>query len=114
MLVPQLLNPIWQWVFESAQIAGLYHAEFAPVCTWTPPRRVMVDISREVPAINDAVRAGIMTLSEAIREQGYNPDDFLNEYAEDMKKLDSLGLVLSSDCRKDAERKASTYDNQQA
>lgn len=91
-------------------LAGLYRADVAPVCTWTPPRRVMVDIAREVPAILTAIRAGLMTPSEAVREQGYNPDDFYKEYAENLKRLDKLGIILESDCRHDANRKAGSQD----
>ena len=45
------------------------------------------------------VRAGIMTLAEAIRERGYDPDEFLAEYATFSKKLDDLKIVLDSDPR---------------
>jgi len=110
LFIPQFLNPVWQWFFESSLIAGLYRAEFAPICTWTPPRRVMVDIARESEAILTMIRAGLITPSEAVREQGYNPDDFWLEYSEDLKKLDNLGIILESDCRKDAERKSSVND----
>lgn len=113
LVIPQFLNRIWQWVFESSTIAGLYRSEFAPVCNWTPPRRVMVDIAREVPAILTMVRTGLVTPSEAVREQGYNPDDFWKEYAEDLKKLDELGIILESDCRKDVVRKGSGNNQKQ-
>jgi capsid protein len=65
----------------------------------------MVDISREVPAILSMIRTGLITPSEAVREQGYNPDSFWEEYAADLQKLDGLGIMLESDCRKDSMRK---------
>jgi lambda family phage portal protein len=108
LLVPQMLDRVWQWVFESSVIAGLYRGEVAPICRWTPPRRVMVDIAREIPAILLMIRAGLMTPSDAVREQGFNPADFWAEYAEDLAKLDELGIVLEADCRQDANRKASS------
>ena len=67
---------------------------------WTPPARVMVDPIRELPPIIDAVRAGLMSLSEALREQGYNPETVLREIASDNALLDELGLVLDTDPRK--------------
>ena len=112
IIIPQFLNRVSEWVFESVVIAGLYKGDTAPRVEWTPPRRVAVDIAREMPAISTMVRNGLITLSEAIREQGYNPDTFLREYANDLKKLDELGIVLESDCRKDAQRKTIT-DNQE-
>jgi len=106
LIVPQFLGRVWQWFFESSMLAGLYRADFAPVCNWTPPRRVMIDIAREVPAILSMIRTGLITPSEAVREQGFNPDDFWKEYSDDLKKLDELGIVLEADCRKDSQRKS--------
>ena len=60
----------------------------------------MVDPIRELPPIIDAVRAGLMSLSEALREQGYNPETVLREIASDNALLDELGLVLDTDPRK--------------
>lgn len=113
MLVPQLLNRVWQWFFEASVIAGLYRADVAPPVEWTPPRRVMVDIAREIPAILAMIRTGLITPSEAVREQGYNPETFWAEYAADLAKLDELGIVLESDCRKDSERKSSNQNQTQ-
>lgn len=72
-----------------------------------------MDIAREMPAILTMVRAGLLTPSEAVREQGYNPDDFYKEYSEDLKRLDELGIILESDCRKDSIRKGSQGNQDQ-
>jgi hypothetical protein len=40
-----------------------------------------------------------MTLSEAIRERGYDPAQLFAEMASDNKELDRLGLILDSDGR---------------
>lgn len=116
LLVPQLLNRVCQWFFESSLLVGSYRAEVAPHVEFTPPRRISVDIAREMPAILTMIRAGLITPSEAVREQGYNPKDFWKEYAEDLIKLDELGIVLESDCRKDSVRKTSqvSQNDQQA
>lgn len=103
--IPQFLDKVWLWSFEAMTLVGLYSADTVPHVEWTPPRRVMVDIAREVPAITQMIRAGLITPSEAIREQGYNPPDFFQEYANDLKTLDELGIVLESDTRKDSDRK---------
>lgn len=113
MLVPQLLDRVWVWFFEASVIAGLYRADVAPPVEWTPPRRVMVDIAREIPAILAMIRTGLITPSEAVREQGRNPDTFWAEYAADLAKLDELGIVLESDCRKDSERKSNNQNQTQ-
>lgn len=99
MLIPQFLNPLAQWFDEAA---GLLGNPTQPLPEWTPPARVMVDPTREIPAIQAAIRCGILTLPEAIRQQGYDPDTLINEQAAFLKKLDALGIQLDSDPRQSA------------
>jgi capsid protein len=40
-----------------------------------------------------------MSLSEALRERGYDPETVLNEIADDNALLDKLGIILDSDPR---------------
>ena len=96
MMIPQLLNPLAQWFDEAA---GLIGNASQPLPEWTPPARVMVDPTREIPAIQAAIRCGILTLPEAIRQQGYDPDTLINEQAAFLAKLDALGIKLDSDPR---------------
>lgn len=97
MLVPQMLNPIWNWFAVQGGIAGVRMEGIAP--QWTPPRRELIDPAKEIEAIKKAVRSGFMSLSEAIREFGYEPVEVMEELAEDNKILDKLGLKLDSDPR---------------
>jgi lambda family phage portal protein len=98
LLVPQLCAPVWQWFLEAAEFSGVaVHGLWA---TWTSPRREMIDPTREVPAAEKAIRAGLTTLSETLRQQGYDPEDMLLERQRDDRWLDELGLVLDSDPRK--------------
>lgn len=98
MLVPRLCVPVWRWFREAAYLEG--YSSLDSTATWTPPRREMIDPSREIPAIRNAIRSGIKTLSEAIREQGNDPEALLLEWKKDADMLDKLGLVLDSDPRK--------------
>lgn len=98
LLIPQMLDPIWAWFVEGASLVGM---NFSGVkAEWTPPRREMIDPKSEITAIKDSIRSGLMTLSEAQRMFGYDPVKLLTEYAEDLKSLDSLGIVLDVDARK--------------
>jgi lambda family phage portal protein len=97
MLVPQMLNPIWRWFAAQADINGLRTDGIVPC--WTPPRRELIDPSKEIEATKKAVRSGFMSLSEAIREFGYEPEEVLQEIAEDARLIDQLGLKLDSDPR---------------
>jgi lambda family phage portal protein len=99
MLIPQFCVPVWNWMIDTIMMAGhVAVVDAAP--TWTPPPLPMLDPGKESEATKQAVRMGQMTLSEAIREQGNDPEQHLREYADDMKRLDDLGIVLDSDPRK--------------
>ena len=56
----------------------------------------MKDIQAEILS----VRAGMMTLKEAIARQGYDPSQTLAEISETFKELDQLGITLDTDARK--------------
>ena len=96
MLIPQFCDPVWAWAMQAAAIMG---AGDVPAVGWTAPPLPMIDPSNEGLAYQRNIRTGIMTLSEAIRERGYDPDEFLAEYKADNERLDKLGIVLDSDAR---------------
>jgi lambda family phage portal protein len=93
--IPGMLSPVCRWHDELAQMAGLLRG---PV-QWshTPPRREMIDPTREIPALISAVRAGIMSLSEVQRAFGYVPEEVIKELANDMGRAKLAGLTLSTD-----------------
>ena len=101
MLVPQLCDPVWTWAMQAASIVDrAVPAEPAIAVEWTAPAMPMIEPDKEGLAYARNIRAGIMTLSEAIRERGYDPERMLDEIAKDNALLDRLGLVLDSDARK--------------
>lgn len=102
LMLGQFLNPAFDWWRQSAELIGL-DTNRARIF-WTPPRREMVDPSKEVTGIREQVRAGIMTQSEAIRNNGYDPEKFFEEMATDNATLDRLKLVLDTDPRNDPKR----------
>jgi capsid protein len=60
----------------------------------------MVNPDVEIRANMQAVRSGQKSLSEVIRESGYDPEEVLNEIRDDFERADKLGLVLDCDPRK--------------
>lgn len=97
LLIPQFCDPVWAWAMEAAQIMGL---DDPPRVQWTAPPIPMIEPDKEGLAYQRNIRTGIQTLSEAIRERGYDPDALLAEIAADNAKLDALKLVLDSDPRR--------------
>lgn len=94
MLVPQLCMPVWSWAMEAA---SLRTGVDQPI--WTPPPAGMIDPDKEGLALMRQVRAGMMTFSEMVREQGGDPEEHFDEYATDLARLDKLGIKLDSDVR---------------
>jgi lambda family phage portal protein len=98
MMIPQFCETAWDWFVEAATLAG--RKTKGASASWTPPRREMIDPTKEIPAIRDAVRVGLTSISESIRENGSDAEAVLQQIADDNKMIDSLGLVLDSDGRK--------------
>jgi lambda family phage portal protein len=100
MLIPGLCEPVWRWFVEAAQLAGMIRYDRQPQkAGWTPPKREMIDPTKETEADKEAVRSGFKTLSEVIREQGNDPDAHFTELNADNEKIDKYRLKLDSDPR---------------
>ena len=99
LLVPGLCQPVWRRFVLAAQAAGkLPDGEIG--VDWTAPRFEAVDPMKDIQADILAVRAGVMTLKEAIARQGYEPAQVLAEIAAINTELDALGITLDTDPRR--------------
>lgn len=98
MFVPQALDKIGRWFLDAAELAG--HDVKGVRIEWVPPRRELVDPTKEVPALTKSVRSGFTSRQQVIRELGYDPLVVSAEIAEDNELADELGLVLDSDARR--------------
>ena len=99
VLIPGLCNPVWRRFAAVAQATGkLPPGDFG--VEWTAPRFEAVDPLKDAKADIMSVRAGFMTLKEAIARNGYDPSDVLAEISETNARLDELELVLDSDPRR--------------
>lgn len=102
----------WQWNLMIPQFCEPVFAKFKKFCalkgistegievSWNPPAKSMIDPQTEISAAKDALRSGLMTLPQALREFGFDPEKHLEEIASANKKLDELGIILDSDPRK--------------
>ncbi|VUD48462.1 hypothetical protein TDB9533_01238 [Thalassocella blandensis] len=98
ILIPQQLKKVEQWWIEAALFVG--HDIEGVTFDWTPPKKDILDLKNELPAIISEVRAGMNSLQGALRERGYDVETVLREISEDLKMMDELGLVLDIDPRK--------------
>lgn len=98
MLVPLLCQGVWRWAMDAAEMAGLLPN--AAGADWTAPPMPMIEPEKEGLAIQRLIRTGAKTPSEMVREQGGDPMSHWAEYANDLKVLDGLGIILDSDPRR--------------
>lgn len=99
LIVPGLCQPAWVRFIELAQAAGKL-PEVEITSEWTAPRFEAVDPLKDIQADILAVRAGVMTLKEAIARQGYDPAQVLAEIATTNAELDAAGITLDTDPRR--------------
>lgn len=97
LIIPRFCDVVWDWFMEAAEISG----KIKQYCKaeWTAPRREMIDPVKEINGINLAIRSGLITWQEAVRAQGFDPDEVANEMKEDYKTFDDNGLILDIDGR---------------
>lgn len=99
IIIPMLLEPIWDWFCEAAYLAGKISQRYVPV-EWSPPRFPSADEAKDIRARVDAMRAGLLNPLNAIAETGYTPDEVIAGYVEWNALLDRNGLIFDSDPRK--------------
>lgn len=99
MLIPQVCSRVWDWAMTAALVTGEID-EVPDRIDWTPPPMPMIEPDKEGIAFKRLVRAGAMTPSEMVRQQGQDPKAHFAEYAADLALLDKLKIVLDSDPRR--------------
>lgn len=67
---------------------------------YVPPARQMINPTEEIQATKNAIRAGLQTLPNAIRELGFDPKTHISQIAESNQMLDDHGVILDSDPRR--------------
>jgi capsid protein len=103
-----LCRPIFRAWIDQAVLEGklqlpgyrLRRREYQAV-KWIPQGWQWVDPKKEFDAMLTAIRAGLMSRSEAISAFGYDAEDIDREIAADNQRADALGLVFDSDPRHD-------------
>lgn len=108
VIVHQLCRPVWRAWMEQAVLEGsLALPGFARrprpylAVKWIPQGWQWVDPKKEFDALVTAIRAGLLSRSEAISAFGYDAEDIDREIAADNQRADELGLKFDSDPRHD-------------
>ena len=94
--IPMAMRRIGDWFLEAAWTAGTIRTmNYRPV--WTPPAWPYVNPVDDIKAAKEEVLGGVQSLSEKIRERGYDPEDVFTEIAAERKRLAELGVVVDVD-----------------
>lgn len=108
VIVHQLCRPVWRAWMQQAALQGALSApdlarkprEYLAV-KWIPQGWQWVDPKKEFDAMLTAMRAGLLSRSQAISAFGYDAEDIDREIAADNQRADELGLRFDSDPRHD-------------
>ncbi len=125
VLVHQMCRPVWAAWMRQAVLAGALDApDFMSgdalrrrqysQAKWIPQGWQWVDPEKEYKAMLLAIRAGLMSRSEAISAGGYDAEGNDREIAADNRRADELGLIFDSDPRYTAKGSASTEPGRNA
>lgn len=111
VLVPQLLNRVGAWFLEALPIVAGAGVSDGAYFDWTPPRREIVDPAKEIPALIDGARGGIISMPEIHRQMGYDSAQVIAEAAEFNAQSDAAGVKFDSDGRNAAKGAQSQSQN---
>lgn len=92
VVIPKMLDRIHRAFVDAAYLAGAIDAVDYSV-NYSPPKWDYVNPQQDVEADLREIAAGLSTLSEKLRQRGYNPDEVLEEWKSDYEKLKSLGIL---------------------
>lgn len=97
IIIPCFLDPIVEDFKNTAMILGEDPTRLE--AQHVPPKREMIDPTKEIPATILALRGGLTTWSDEIMALGKDPADHFAQYKKDLELLDQLDIPLSSDPR---------------
>jgi lambda family phage portal protein len=104
LIIPHLCDRVYGWFTEAASLRGVIPiGTMAPV-SWTPPRREMLDPYKEIQAVKEQLRAGLISWQEVVKQFGFIPSELEEELKKDAEMWDKMGLKPTIDARYDSNR----------
>lgn len=94
--IPKPMRIIKGWFLDAAWSAGTIRTKNYAF-TWTPPAWPYVNPVDDIKAIKEEIRGGLQSLSEKIRERGYDPEVVFDEMQKERQTLAQKGLVVDTD-----------------
>lgn len=110
VIIPHLCDGVYNWFVEAASLRGIVSINADVPVTWTPPRREMLDPYKEIQAIKEQLRAGLISWQDVVRQLGFIPSELEEELKQDAAMWEKLGLKPTSDARYDSNRPPEEVD----
>lgn len=102
LIVPQLCEAVWDKMMDFLVLLG--NVRKKSKATWTLPRREMIEPAKEIKALLDQIRNGLISFPDAIQQMGGDPEVVMAEIEKSNELIDKYKLVLDSDPRSDIKR----------
>ncbi len=98
LIIPRVVAPICNRFQRELSMMDSSMPEEIP-WKFTPPRFGLLDPSKEIPAMIESIRGGVMTYDNVISREGYDPEEQLNEIRDWQRRLDKEEITMTSDAR---------------
>lgn len=96
ILIPLMLQPIWEWFCEAAYLAGELKEQHVPV-EWSTPRFEWVNPADDVAADLMAIRSGLRSWDDVVSEGGRDPAAVWKEIKLFQERGRTDNVILDSD-----------------
>lgn len=93
VLIPRLCERICDWFIEAAVMGSKVRPSNSRRVDHSTPRWDYVNPAQDVAAEIDAISAGLLTPSEALRRRGYKPEQVFAELGSDFKSMQTAGAL---------------------
>lgn len=98
LIITHMMRPIVQDYKDMSSLMGKDIQKSK--ATHIPPRREMIDPTKEIPAMVSAIRSGLSSRPEVVASMGKDIKDVDAQIEKNNKEMDEKGIVLDSDPRK--------------
>ncbi|MFC3569191.1 phage portal protein [Paracoccus simplex] len=94
LMIAQFGAGMERWFRDGLRLVG--HGGIPFTMDWTPPRRILVDPTKEIPAMIEEIDAGLNSRQGVQRELGRDPDRIREERVKDQQADKDDGLSVST------------------
>jgi lambda family phage portal protein len=92
VVIPKMLDRIHRAFIDAAYLGGMVATRDYAV-SYSTPKWDYVNPEQDVKSDLAEIGGGLSSISEKLRQRGYNPDDVYNELKSDLDKLKAMGIL---------------------